>query len=155
MASASNFKTLLLNFQTDIKAMALDGIEDASVVVRKFPSDRNLRFPSVQIYPQPERIAPHNNGQIRVGYGVGIVAVQASNEELEIDDDAQRLLRWRMRLFRRYSEHGSDTLGTGLTGLFQTTVEPGQPFVPLAFQQNYDSTALLVRCWIIEPDTQP
>ena len=154
MAAASNFKSLLTGFRDDIRALVLDDLEDRRVYIRKTPTARGLEFPCVIVFPQPEKVRPWNNAMIDVGYGIGLVCAQVSNEQLEIDDNAERMLRWRMRLIRRYSEHGPEAV-TGITGFHQSVVEPGNPLVTPAFMKNFDVSALLVRCWVIEPDTQP
>jgi len=134
------FKQCLDATKTQIEGLTLSGVANADIVVQKLPWDRNVTKPGIFIYPVPETLAQATNASDDVGYGVMVVMVQASNQNLT--SNVNRLLTWRQQISRHFRFQRL----TGVSEVFQCLVIPQPVFSPGDFLNQFDVSALLIRC---------
>lgn len=134
------FKQCLDAVTTQIKILSLSGVSNDSIVVQKLPWDRNVTKPGVFIYPVPETLVQATNASDDVGYGVMVVMVQASNQNLT--SNVSRLLTWRQQISRHFRFQRL----TGVSEIFQCLIVPQLVFSPGDFLNQFDVSALLIRC---------
>lgn len=130
----------LTGIQTLIRDANISGIDDSSVVIRKLPWVRGVDVPCVIICPIDDTNKWVNNNEIEIGYGVHIVMVQASNQDLDSYHDT--FLYWRDQIIAAIRD---DKL-SGVSEIINVTIEPSGLFLSQAFRRMYDASALTARC---------
>jgi hypothetical protein len=133
----------LVAVQARIQGMALAGIANERIVIRKVPDDRNVAKPAVVIAPlRQESLDPAEgtNNRDDVGYPVIVAALDADNQNPSSNHD--RNLLWRERLRQAFHHQRLP----GVDEIINGTVEP-LPIVdtPAWFDRNTYMTAMIVR----------
>jgi len=134
------FKQCLDAVQSEIQGLSLSDVNNSNIVVRKLPWNRNVSKPGIFIYPIPETIFQSTNASDDVGYGVMVILVQASNQNLT--SNISRLLTWR----RLISSHFRFQRLSGVSVVYQCLVDSQVVFSPGDFLKQFDVSAILVRC---------
>lgn len=129
--------------KTAIESLALAG--DPPIVIQKQPWNRGSLQEGIFLSPLPETISPATNCEDDVGYGVMVVLICASNQDLTGNLD--QMLTWRESISQGLR---NQTLA-GVPEVYNTRVEPSSVFWPEGFEQQYDVGALVVRCVAREP----
>lgn len=114
--------------------------EDGSEVqIRKFPWTAKKIYPGITVHPQQESTGNGSCTLDDIGYGVGVTFVQATGDGIE---DIERI-----DLFREHMRGEFSNKKLAVANVFQSTIEYGRWIMPRQYQQHYDISALLVRCW--------
>lgn len=144
--ASSTLGDILEAVKTTITALDLPDIA-SNVLLKKFPWRRDdVATPAVLIAPQAEQL-PNlgTNASDDTGYGVQVVIVRVSNNDLSLAGSDQ-LLAWRDAIIKAFREKRI----SGIAGSYHTTIEPGPMFDQPAFWTNYDASTLLLRAWVRE-----
>ena len=143
MPAQSTQGDILAAVQTAVRGLALTGIDNANVLLRKFAWKRDgVTMPAVFICPIQEQLPlTGTNSQDDTTYGVQISAVRASNGDVTISATDQ-LLEWRELLIKAFREKRI----TGIAGQYRTTVDPGPVIAPAGFAAQIDGTTIFLRC---------
>ena len=130
--------------QAKIVGLALSGISSANVQIRKIAWDKDFPKPGVLISPMPEEINPGagTNERDDIGYRVAVVVMRVSNQNVKQAEMNQFLL-WRQRI-------DSALLNQRLSGTaaWRVITEPGGLYIPEAFKQQHDVSALIFRVFV-------
>ena len=145
----------LLAAQEVIQGLGLDGVSSENVVVRKLPLDRALgadqptTLPAILLSPQRETMDPHAGltGLDDVVYGVLVTMVDADNQEPTLALNLDRYTLWREQIARAFR---SQRLAA-VPQVINTYIEPADPIVPEAWQNNLFAGALALRFVSREP----
>jgi hypothetical protein len=143
----------LLAAQSVIRSLALSGIDDASVVVRKLPWSREftqgeLPFPGIILSPLERETMDHWRGtNLRddVGYPVQVSIVDRGNQDLQTN--LGRMLIWRQRIARAFRNQRL----TDVEEIMTCVVEPHHIYLPEAFDKGVDQSTLTLRFMSREP----
>lgn len=146
------FERILLGVQSRIRDIGLSGVASDSVLVVKFPWDRNpieeRNLPYILISPSREQFNARDregsNYMDRIGYTVLVVSVASSNQALTSQTTT---LDRRHRIFKAFRNHW---WLSGVPEILSIEVQPGDVYVPSAFSQNMDASALMLRCFTRE-----
>jgi hypothetical protein len=126
----------------------LDGLADASVVIRQLPSDRGFDdgtydLPGIVISQiGVENQSPGEGTNVRddVQYPVTITILAAGNQDLVTNQE--KYLKWREQINRALRNQRL----TGVNEVYRVTVTPGPITSPNAHWNNYYHSQLIVRC---------
>ena len=133
-----------------LQGMTFAGITNSNFTIRKLPWNRKLTSgeakPGAFISPVPVTVRPQGGSTSRDerGYGVAVVVVRISNEDLDSDMDATIL--WRQQIDRAFLNQRLDAVVEN----WNCTVEPGSMFNASLFGEGYDVFSMTVRCWCLE-----
>lgn len=133
-----------------LQLMTFAGMNVANFTKRKIPYNRKLTEseakPGAFITPVPETQNPREGTNLRddVGYGIAIVVIRVSNEDLTSNIDSTVL--WRQQINKAFRNQRLD----GVVENTNCTVEPGSIFNPAHFGEGYDVFSMTVRCWCRE-----
>lgn len=141
---------LLQAVRARIQGLALASILNASVVVRKVPSERNVgaaqavKYPCVQIAALgAERIDPHQgtNQKDDVGYPILVTLLDKENDQSPTTNLARNLL-WREKIIRAFRQQRP----VGVPECFTCAVEPAAIVDPATWlAQSLWSSSLVLR----------
>ncbi len=145
----------LLAAQAVIQSLSLPGVASDSVVIRKAPLDRGLgagqftQFPVVLLTPERETMNPTAGvvGLDDVVYSVLVTVIDIDNQEptLAANLDTQSLRREMIaRAFRNQRLAGAPEI-------INASVEPAEPLIVAAWQDNLYAAALVLRFVSREP----
>jgi hypothetical protein len=135
-----------------IRSLALEGISEDAIVVRKFPWNRNLLRAGIQLgifvtLGNKVRnnvsfggLAATNESDV-VGYGAQITFLKASNQDLAIDD---QWLLWREQVENAFTPTTEQPLAD-VPEIATLLIETGPVLDPAAFVAQYDAQAFMVR----------
>lgn len=144
----ATYETLWDTLKSQIVALGLTGLDDDSIRQKQFPAssaDDPLTSGGL-LCPIGEVEGPNGtNGSRDVGYGFSITLVQASNSQLG-KSTLPSLLYWREAI-RRHFHHQSPLASVGS---YACTVETADAALPTAWDQQYDASTLVLRCWVLE-----
>lgn len=140
------YESLLLQVQTVIRNLGLEEISDDSIVVRKFPTNREinkggLNMPAIIISPfRAEKISPveGTNSKDDVVYPVLVDLVHSSNENQT--SNVSEWLWWREVILKKFRHQRLDGINEALT----CTVEPLNVYNPAVFAKGYDHSAIVL-----------
>jgi len=131
-----------------IQGLGLDGIANASIVLRKLPSDREQdsdgRIPSpavvVSLAPFPETNLGGTNARDDWGFPVYVAICKASNQSLTVDE---AVLDWRQTIRKAF--HWKRL--SGVSEVMYCLWEP-QAVINLEhfFERNLDVSSAIIRC---------
>lgn len=133
-----------------LQGMTFAGLNTANFTRRKLPWNRKLTSgeakPGAFITPAPERQDSRagTNQRDDIGYGVAIVVVRVSNEDLTSNEGATLL--WRQQINMAFRNQRLD----GVTENYRCDVEPGSVFNSSLFGNGYDVFSMTIRCWCRE-----
>jgi len=132
--------------KSGIEALALAGLSEASILVRKVPIDWDFRtgprLPGVLIAPLgSETVAPNagTNARDDVGYPVAVAILDADNADATANHE--RYLAWRQSILRKFRHQ---PLGA-VAGVYTCLVEPDAITVPEAFLKHHFVSAFVLR----------
>jgi hypothetical protein len=126
--------------KTVAQGAGLSGIDNANIVIEKLPWVRGVTMPAVIISPIGDTIRWVNNQQIEIGYGVHVVVIDASNQDLTDSHDS--FMYWRQQIEDALL---SDRL-SAVSDVIDLLIEPSGLFIPAAFRQQYDASGFVARC---------
>lgn len=148
--SDSNFMKAMEGVRDEIIALALTGLLDSRVAVRRLPHDGEHYFPGITVHPLPEIYHTGTNERESVGYGIGVTIVV--NNENDSDYLLDRLLLWRQQIRQYFVEN--PTLTNFSTGLCRIKVEHGHVIDwNTLYDRNLDVSSLVIRVYILETRT--
>jgi len=135
--------------QSRIQTLALSGIANQSVVVRKVPDDKNITKPAVVIAPLGRETldpADGTNNRDDVGYPILVALLDGDNQNPTSNHD--RNLLWREKIRRAFHNQRLP----GVDAIITAFVEP-LPVTDAAawFERNTFVTAMLLRFISREP----
>lgn len=140
---------LLEHVAARIKAVALAGVADTSILVRKTPWNRNMTAPGLFVTPVTEQRSSTSlagilatNADVVIGYGAQVSLIRASNENLEVDDQWSL---WRERAIGLFEPHYGAPAAAGLAWVETIEIEPGPALDSGAFARGYDAQSFVVR----------
>lgn len=144
------FKQCLDAVLARLQGMTFSGINSSNFFLRKLPWNRKVSAsegkPATFITPVPEKQSAREgtNNCDDIGYGVAIVVVSVSNEDLV--NNLGRNTLWRQQINKAFRNQRLP----GVVGNYRCEVEPGSVFNPSFFGANYDVFSLTIRCWCRE-----
>mgnify|MGYP001585030451 CR=1 FL=1 len=140
---------ILLAVRSRIQALLLDGIANASVVVKKLPMERTfaaqggIALPCVLITPQTERMPPLAGTNIKddITYGVLVTLIASDNQEKTLALNLDRLTLWRERIAKAFRNQRLP----GVDSVITASAEPADTVIPAAWAKNLLASAILLR----------
>lgn len=145
---ASNFEAIWDAVYAKILGLGLSGISSANCKQQQwaFNPGNGEMTEGIFVCPHTETLAAiGSNKKSEIGYGFGVVMVKPSNSQLG-KGALGTLLTWRESI--RLAFH--DKLPISAGGVYRCWVEPSLVAIPDAFEQQYDSSALIIRCYTYE-----
>lgn len=144
----ATFETLWDAVKTEIAGLELDGLQAVNIRQQQVPlnpADAELTQ-GIFLVPVTEKEGPNGTNKSNdIGYGFGVTMLKASNSAL--DKTAQAVLMpWREAI-RKHFHHQSPLLASGC---YACTVEHAPAVLPDAWVNQYDASALIIRCWVLE-----
>lgn len=137
----SVFEKALDGVRDVIASLSLDGIESSNIVLSKQPWVRQLlKTAGVLVCPQREQSTSVTNQSDDVSYGVLVAMATPSNQDLTTS--LGDVLLWRQQIWDALA---NDPL-SGVPEIYTVRVEPAEVFWEPAFLNQWDVSALLVRC---------
>lgn len=137
-----------LAVQARIQSLALSGISNGNIAIKKLPWHR-----AADTYPQiiitgylPESIPRGAGTNLRndVGYPVTVTILAADNQDLTTNHE--RNLRWRQRIIQACIDNQiNPSIGSGNTAQRICTVEPNTVVVPESFANNVFHSSFVLR----------
>jgi hypothetical protein len=147
--SDSLFMLAMEAIRDRIRLLALSGLTDDRVQVRRLPHDGEVYFPGITIHPVEENYHTGTNMRENVGYGCSITMVVNIDNDQDLMLD--RLLLWRQRIRRHFVE--DDGL-TGVSGSCTVKIEHGPPIDwDDLIKTHYDVSRLIARVYVLETRT--
>jgi len=145
----------LLAAQAVIQSLGLANVDAANVVVRKLPLDRGLgaglpiQFPAVLLTPERETMDPTAGvaGLDDVVYGVRVTVVDVDNQESTLLANLDKYSLWREQIARAFRNQRL----SGVPEVINAHVDPADPILPDAWQDNLYAAGLLLRFVSREP----
>jgi hypothetical protein len=134
-------KQLLDALASRIKAVELGGMPDAQIYVRKTPTTPGITFPAVFLIPVQEQLRVATNASDDHGYGVQLTLARAGNRDQTANDD------WLYERRQILVDEFNNRRLQSMPGV-HTTVELGPVLDLGSLDGMYDSTSLVVRCWL-------
>lgn len=132
---------------TAIQGLALTGVENSEVKLRKVMRDRSHIHKGVTVVPIKAIEAPGVNERDDFGHGVLVVFVQGTANGYS--DDIDRVTTWRQAVRRAF--HNKRL--SGVTPSIVCWVSHGDPYLPKELQGQNDVSSLMIRCWTREQRT--
>ncbi len=146
--AGSTYNQCLTATQTAIRNIGLTDVADASVVVKKLPLERvkttdGLEWPVVLITPWKSTLAPAAGDNVNddVVYGVLVTLLDADNQESTLEANLGKYTLWLQQIRKRFNHK----LLSGVSTVYDCTVEPAQTVLPAAWKQNLWASALLLK----------
>lgn len=137
---------LLVAVQERIQSLTLTGIDNANVIVQKFPFNKKSNAAQAEqmkvgifVSPVRETLTFKTNRTDDYGYGIQVTYFAAANRDLTLN--LERTLRWRDTLWKA---HIFQTL-PGFITEFQCQPEPGPVYDAGAFSEQMDAGSLVLR----------
>ena len=143
---ASAFYDCLTAVRDRIRSLNLTAISDDDVRVRKLPYGRGFDVdkPLIAVCPINEEFnLGATNERDDIGYGVAIVMLQPSNQDLESHID--RILQWRESIRKSFSCDNVNDLTGAPDSLYVVRLMPGAVFDKAAFDNQFDQSVLVLR----------
>lgn len=136
--------TCLVAAQSKIQSLALSGISNANVVIRKLNSDHGLTLPGIVLSPlgaEQQGLRLGTNIQDDVTYPIVLSILEAENRDMSSTNLNTRLL-WRERINQAFR---SQRLSTATT-VYIVDVQPGPIVSPSDLWKNIYHSGLILRC---------
>jgi hypothetical protein len=135
--------------QARIRSLALDGISNENVVIRKVPVDRYLAtsggpgLPAIVLSPRRTAMPPTDgtNSLDDVHYDVLVAIFDRDNQEPTLALNLDRHLLWREQIARAFRNQRL----TGVPQVINAHVEPADGLLEDAWKHELMTSALLVR----------
>ncbi len=135
--------------QARIRALALPDLDDARVIVQKFPTDRNLvgdegvGLPAVVVSPRRAAMPPTvgTNGFDDVHYDVLVTIFDRDNQEPTLVADLDRQLLWREQIARAFRNQRL----TGVPEIINAEVDPVEELSKDGWKHQLMISNLLLR----------
>ncbi|MBE3132933.1 MAG: hypothetical protein IMZ55_05630, partial [Acidobacteria bacterium] len=146
---------ILTAVKARVLAATLAGIANASVLVKKLPLERLFlgesapALPGVIISPQRPAMPPAAGVTSKddVIYGVLITLIAADNQEITVAANMDAYLLWLEQVAQAFRHQRL----TGVSEVFDCSVEPYDPVLPQAWAQNKWASAVLLKFTAREP----
>lgn len=144
----ATFETLWDAVKTNIVDLGLTGLGSAQIRQQQVPNnpEDNELFAGAFVCPWTEKEGVNGTNKSNdIGYGFHVTMVKSSNHSL--DKTAQQtLMPWREGI-RKHFHHQSPLIAQGC---YTCTVEHAPAVLPDAWTEQYDASALIIRCWVLE-----
>jgi len=144
----ATYATLWDAVVSQIDGLELDGLSAANIRQQSVPfnpADNELTAGAI-VCPVTETEGDHGTNQKSdIGYGFQVTLLKVSNSALG-KAAQQTLLPWREAI-RQHFHHQSPLTGHGC---YRCTVEHAPVVLPDAWKHQFDASALIVRCWVLE-----
>lgn len=144
----ATFETLWDAVVSEIDGLDLSGLSSSTMRQQQVPNnpEDNELTAGAFICPTTEKEGVNGTNKSNdIGYGFLITMVKASNHALN-KTAQQTLMPWREGIRKHFHNQ------TPLTaqGCYNCTVEHAPAVLPEAWTEQYDASALIVRCWVLE-----
>lgn len=143
----ATFETLWDAVKTEMVGLNV-GLTTLNVRQQPLPANpkNNELTSGAFLCPATEREGAHGTNQSNdIGYGFLLMLLQKSNSDLG-KTAQQTLMPWREAV-RKHFHHRSPLRSQGA---YTCTVEHAPAVLPDAWKQQYDASALVIRCWVLE-----
>jgi hypothetical protein len=133
--------------QARIRLLALEGLENESVVIEKVPAGRNLAagvgLPAVVLSPHRAAMpaAAGTNSQDDVHYDVLVAIFDRDNQEPSLVANLDRHLLWRQQIARAFRNQRL----AGVPEIINAEVEPAEGLLDEAWKRELMASAVLLR----------
>lgn len=149
----SVFFRILQSVQSRLRTLSLAGISPDDILWRKFPWNRKEDSrPGIYVTPVKETGEGGTNLTDRLGYGIQVTTVRASNNHLTNNLDVE--LSWRQAQRRGFDitpyAHGGAVL-MSVPECYEIDFEPGPVIDYGSFVSNLDANAFVLRVKCEEP----
>lgn len=144
----ATFETLWDAVVEEIKSLDLAELPDDKIRQQQLPYNpaNGEIHEGCFVCPATEREGPNGtNTSTDVGYGFSVTLILASNSHLG-KTAQQTLLDWREKI-RQHFQYASPLRDEGS---YTCSVEFAGVVLPGAWKLQYDASALIVRCWVLE-----
>lgn len=147
--SASVLKQCLDAVQTAIRLESLSGVASGSVLVKKLPLERvkandSVAFPLCLITPGRHVLPPSAGDNIHddVIYEIRVTFIDDDDQERTLEANLGTYTTWLQQTRRAF--HNKRL--TGVSSVYNCTVEQGDTVFPRAWQQGRWMSQLTIRC---------
>lgn len=133
--------------QTRIRALTLDDVASASIVVKKLPLERvkrndTLTLPMILITPARETtpesgVTTHDD----YGHGVMVTIIDDDNQESTLAANLNKYQLWREKIMHAFRNQRL----AGVSSVHTARIEPHDPVIPPAWRAGLFASALLIR----------
>ena len=135
------YTSLQNRIQELIVGLALDEIEDSSIVVAKLPWARDMVVPGVRIAPEQDRNIPWTNEAYKTDLGVWVVYARVSNQNITGSLDVPNT--WREAITAQFQAKDIvDQLG--IQRIYNCRVESGVVLWEKGFAAQHDVGSLRI-----------
>lgn len=147
----SNHFQALTAVATAIRKLGLPGIQGDEIVVRNYPwrgSGQEITYHrGISVHPGGEQESRGTNERDDIGYGVFITMLKPADHDTA---EGIALIPFWRRKIREALHHTRLKLVENGSNEIETVVQPGNYLTPRGVRGRYNTSVLLVRCWMRE-----
>ncbi len=141
----STWQDCLDDIVLNIQGLNLTGVQDDQIKVRKHPRNKTQWFPGITVHPVSTGHDEGTNEREDIGYGCQVTMIQRSGG-VNVKDSIDKIILWDVAIRQQFI----NTTLSGVSTVWQCTIEEAGKFDERASSKDYDVLALIVRCWVRE-----